>query len=104
MIVKYNVSLKSLLQQDISEQVFYDNLVLKFKRLVGKPSFHDQFEKIIKHLKRVGYRMDIMRQSVCLVLNPIRVYSYGLLFKCTKVGQALDSMTILTFKSLIRGS
>ena len=35
---------------------------------------------------------DIMRQSACLVLNPITVYSYGFLFNCTMVGQASDSI------------
>ena len=28
--------------------------------------------------------MDIMRQSACLVVNPITVYSYGFLFNCIK--------------------
>ena len=32
--------------------------------------------------------MDIMRQSACLVVNPITVDSYGFLFNCTTVGQA----------------
>ena len=45
---------------------------------------------------RVGYNLDIMRQSACLVFNPITVYSYGFLFNCTTVGQASDSMTALT--------
>ena len=40
--------------------------------------------------------LDIMRQSACLVLNPITVYSYGFLFNCTTVVQASDSMTALT--------
>ena len=38
----------------------------------------------------------ILRQSACLVLNPITVYSYGFLFNCTTVGQASDSMAALT--------
>ena len=42
------------------------------------------------------HNLDIMRQSACLVLNPITVYSYGFLFNCTTVGQASDSMTALT--------
>ena len=46
--------------------------------------------------QRFGYNLDIMRQSACLVLNPITVYSYGFLFNCTTVGQASDSMTALT--------
>ena len=56
----------------------------------------DQFKKIVKHYIRVGYNLDIMRQSACLVLNPITVYSYGFLFNCTTEGQASDSMTALT--------
>ena len=48
-IVKYNIGLKALLQQGISEPVYYGDLVYKFKRIVGKPyDFSDQFKKIIK--------------------------------------------------------
>ena len=96
LIVKYNIGLKTLLQQDISEPIFYGDLVYKFKRMVGKPNFNDQFKKIVKRYTRVGYNLDIMRQSACLVLNPITVYSYGFLFNCTTVGQASDSMMALT--------
>ena len=96
LIVKYNIGLKTLLQQGISEPIFYGDLVYKFKRIVGKPNFSDQFKKIVKRYIRVGYNLDIMRQSACLVLNPITVYSYGFLFNCMTVGQASDSMTALT--------
>ena len=96
LIVKYNIGLKTLLQQGISEPIFYGDLVYKFKRIVGKPNFSDQFKKIVKRYIRFGYNLDIMRQSACLVLNPITVYSYGFLFNCTTVGQASDSMTALT--------
>ena len=80
LIVKYNIGLKTLLQQSILEPIFYGDLVYKFKRIVGKPNFSDQFKKIVKHYIRVGYNLDIMRQSACLVLNSITVYSYGFLF------------------------
>ena len=39
--------------------------------------------------------LDVMRQSACLFLNPLTVYSYGFLFNFTTVGQASDSMTAL---------
>ena len=55
-------------------------LIYKFKRIVGKFNFSDQFKKIIKRYKRVGYSMDIMRQSACLVGVPITVDIYGFLF------------------------
>ena len=57
----------------------------KFKRSVGKPNFSDQFKKIIKRYKIVGYNL-----ISCDGLNPITVYSYGFHFKCTTVGQASD--------------
>ena len=89
------MEIKTLLQQGISEPIFYGDLVYKFKRIVGKRIFSDQFKKIIKRYKKVGYNLDIMRQSACLVVNPIKVYSYGFLFNCTTVGQASDSLTAL---------
>ena len=36
LIVKYNIRLKTLLQQGISEPIFYGDLVYKFKRIIGK--------------------------------------------------------------------
>ena len=96
LIVKYNIGLKTFLQQGISEPIFYGDLVYKFKRIVGIPTFSDQFKKIVKRYIRVGYNLDIMRQLACLVLNTIAVYSYGFLFNCMTLGQASDSMTALT--------
>ena len=61
------------------------------KRTMDHPDFIRDISDI-----RVGYNLDIIRQSACLVLNPITVYSYGFLFNCTTVGQASDSMTALT--------
>ena len=95
LIVKHNIGLKALLQQVITEPIFYGDLVYKFKRNVGKPNLSDQFKKIVKRYIRVGYNLDIMQQSACLVLNPITIYSYGFFFNCTTVGQASDSMTTL---------
>ena len=37
--------------QSILEPVFYGDLVYKFKIVVGKPHFNDQFKKIIKRFK-----------------------------------------------------
>ena len=59
-IVRYNICLKTFLQQGISEPVFCGDLVYKFKRIVGKPNFSDQFKKIIKRYKRMVYNMHIM--------------------------------------------
>ena len=48
------------MQQCISEPIFYGDLVYKFKQIVGKPNFSDQFKKIVKRYIRVGYNLDIM--------------------------------------------
>ena len=79
-----------------NKQQTYNQVTKTRKTGIGKPNFSDQFKKIVKRYIRVGYNLDIMRQSACLVLNPITVNSYGFLFNCTTVGQASDSMTALT--------
>ena len=52
LIVKYNIGLKTLLRQGISEPIFYGDLVYKFKIIVGNPNFSEQFKKIIKRYKK----------------------------------------------------
>ena len=60
------------------------------------PSITDQFKRIINCCKKVGYNMDFIQLSTCIVINPIMMYSYSFLFNCTMVGQALDPVTTLT--------
>ena len=48
LIVKYNIGLETLLQQGISEPIFYGDLVYKFTRIVGKPNLSDRFKNIVK--------------------------------------------------------
>ena len=91
-----NIGLKTLLQQGISEPIFYGYLVYKLKRIVEKPNFSDQFKKNVKRYIKVGYNLDVMLQSACLVFNTIMVYSYSFLLNCTTVGLASDSITALT--------
>ena len=67
-------------------------LVYKFKKIEGRADFSDQFRKIIVRYKRIGYDINIMRQSACLVFNPITVNNFAYLFNCTPVGRASDSM------------
>ena len=62
-----NIGLKTLLQQGISEPIFFGDLVYQLKRIIGKPNFSDKFKKIIKRYMKVGYNLDVMRQSACLV-------------------------------------
>ena len=62
------------------------------KKIVGRADFSDKFKKIIVRYKRIGYNINIMRQSACLVFNPITVNSFASLFNCAPVGRASDSM------------
>ena len=57
-VSKFNVGLKTLLHQGLSEPEFYGDLV-------GRADFSDQFRKIIARYKRIGYNINIMRQSAC---------------------------------------
>ena len=49
--------------------------------------------------KRISYNLNVMRQSVCLVINPITVYGFDALFSCTPVDRASDSMMVPTLSS-----
>ena len=96
LVSKFSVGLKTLLHRGLSEPEFYGDLVYKFKKNVGRADFSDQFRKIIVRYKRIGYNINIMRQSACLVFNPITVNNFASLFNCTPVGRASDSMMART--------
>ena len=93
LVEKYSVSLKTFLQQGISEPEFYGDLVYRFRKIVGKSNFSEQFRKLINRYKRIGYSLDIMRQTACLVVNQVIVDGYASLFNCTTAAGASDSMT-----------
>ena len=57
LVEKYSVSLKTLLQQGISEPDFYGDLVYRFRKIVGKSNFRSTSENlftVIKELAIVG--------------------------------------------------
>ena len=92
MISKFNVGLKSLFHQGLSESEFLSDLVYKFKKIRDMTDFSDQFRKITMRYKGTGYNLNVMRQSACLVINPITVDGYATHLKCTPVDRASDSM------------
>ena len=47
LVSKFNTELKSLLKQGLSEPEFNGDMVYKFKKIVGRKDFSDQFRKII---------------------------------------------------------
>ena len=89
-IVSKYVVLKTLLLQGLSEPQLYGNLVYKFRKIIGKFDFPYHFKKITVRYKKIGYNIDVLRQTACLVVNPINVNRFAYLFNCTTVGRASD--------------
>ena len=67
----------------------------KLKKIVGSNKFSAQFIKIISHYKN-GYNINVLQQTTCLVINPITVGNFALLFNCMRVGQSSDSKMVPT--------
>ena len=82
---KYNVRLETLLLQGLSKPEFYGDLVYKFRKIIGTNDFPYYFKKIIVCYEKTGYNIDVLRQTSCLVVNPIKINSFAYLFNCTKV-------------------
>ena len=96
LISKFQVGLKSHLRQGLSEPHFYGDLVFKLKKIVGSNNFSAQFIKIIFHYKKIGYNINVLQQTACLLVNPIMVGNFAFLFNCTPEGWTSDSMIVLT--------
>ena len=93
---KFQVGLKSLLHHGLLEPEFYGDLMYKLKKIVGSNNFSAQFIKIISHYKKIGYIINVLQQTACLVVNPITVGNLAFLFNCTPVGWTSDSRMVLT--------
>ena len=59
------IRLKSLLHQGLSEPELYGDLEYKFKTIMVKTDFSDQFRKRIFLHKRIGYNLNVAR--VCML-------------------------------------
>ena len=57
---------------------------------MGRTDFYDQFRKVIIRYKRIGYELNVMRQSACLVINKITIDSFTVLFNCTSLDRTSD--------------
>ena len=86
----------NLLSQGLSEPDFYGDLVYKLKKIVGSNNFSAQFIIIIFHYKNIGYNINVLELTACLVANPITVAIFAFLFNSTPVGRTSDSMTVPT--------
>ena len=66
---KYNVGLKTLFLQGLSEPECYGDLVYKFRKIIGKNDFPYHFKKIIDRYKNIGYNINVMRQTYWLLIQ-----------------------------------
>ena len=96
MIPQFQVGLKSLLRQGLSEPDFYGYFLYKLKKIVGSNNFSAQFIKIISYYEKIGYNINVLQQTACLVVNPITVGNFAFLLNCTPVGRTSDSMMVPT--------
>ena len=80
LVSKFNVGLKSLLQQGLSEPEFYGDLVYIFRKIYACNDFSTQFRKTILWYKKIGYNINVIRQTACTVNN------FASLFNCTPAG------------------
>ena len=62
----------------------------RLKKIVGSNNFSAQFIKIISHYKKIGYNINVLQQTACLVVNPIMVGNFAFFFYCTPVGRTSD--------------
>ena len=94
LISKFQIGLKSLLQQGLSEPEFYGDVVYTLKTIVGSHNFSAQFIKLIPHYKKIDYNINVLQQTACLVVDPITDGNFAFLFNCTPVGRTSYSMTV----------
>ena len=64
------------------------------EKTIGKYDFPCRFKNIIFRYNKIGYNIDVFRQTACLVVNPIKVNNFAYLFDCMTVGRTSDLMTV----------
>ena len=72
--------------------------MFKLKKIVGSSNFPAQFIEIISHYKKFGYNINVLRQTACLVVNPITVGNFDFLINCINcpAGRTSDYMMVPT--------
>ena len=73
---------------------------LRNLRKIGSNGSSFQFRKIKTRSRRIGYNLNVMRQSASLVFNPIMVDNYADFFNCTPLGLAPDCPRAIYFSWL----
>ena len=95
------------MRQGLSDPEFYGDLVYKLTEIVGSNYFSAQFIKVISHYKKIGYNIDVLQQTACLVVNPITVGNFAFrdwvfLNNCMPKDRTSDSMTVPAYRRIYR--
>ena len=91
LVSKYNVGLKkNFFCKAFLNISFMATWYINSEKIIGKYDFPYHFKKIIVRYKKIGYNIDVLRQTACLVVDPIKVNNFAYLFDCTMVGRASD--------------
>ena len=80
LVSKYNVGFKTLPLQGCSDPEFYGDVVYNFRKN-GKNDCPYHYKKIIARHKKIGYNIDVLQRTVCLVVNAIKNNCFAYLFK-----------------------
>ena len=60
------------------------------EKIIGKNDAPYHFRKKVVRYKKIGYNINVLRQTACFVVNPIKVNRFAYLFNCTTVGRTSD--------------
>ena len=83
-INRYKRTSATVLRERINIQIFL------FRKIIGKFDFPYHLKNTIVRYEKIGYNRDVLRQTACLVENPIKINSFAYLSDCTTVGRASD--------------
>ena len=64
------------------------------RKIVGSSGFLAQFIGIVSHCKRIGFNINVLQQTACLVVSQVAVGSFAFLFNCTPVGRTSGSVIV----------
>ena len=83
-VSKYNVGSKDFFCKAFQNLNFIWSWCINSEKN-GKNNFPYHFKKIIIRYKKIGYNIDVLRQTASLVVNRVKVGSSAYLFNCTTV-------------------
>ena len=82
LISKYKCNLKTLLREGISHPEFYDGVIYKLRKILGRVYFENLFYKRIKSFLKKEYDPVILQRTSRLVIGPSTVDGHAFLFGC----------------------